>query len=112
MAQVKTMLEYESWKTGIFFRMLRNFKKLTTPSWLDILLKYNDPCLDQVKDKVKYNDPRLDQVKDKDRKAYQVSANEQTYSFLKLMRNVITHLNEIRLTIRFEFNDLIITTTN
>ena len=98
MAQVKTMLEYESWKTGIFFRMLRNFKKLTSPSWLDNLLKYNDPRLDQVKDKV--------------RKAYQVSADEQTYSFLKFMRNVITHLNEVRLTIRFEFNDLIITTTN
>ena len=98
MAQVKTMLEYESWHTSIFFRMLRNFKKLTTPSWLDILLKYNDP--------------RLDQVKDKARKAYQVSADEQTYSFLKFMRNVITHLNEVRLTIRFEFNDLITTTTN
>ena len=85
MAQVKTMLEYESWKTGIFFRMLRNFKKLTSPSWLDNLLKYNDPRLDQVKDKV--------------RKAYQVNAGEQTYSFLKFMRNVITHLNEVRLTI-------------
>ena len=58
-----------------FFRMLRNFKKLTTPSWLDILLKYNDPHLDQVKDKA--------------RKAYQVSADEQTYGFLKFMRNVI-----------------------
>ena len=71
MAQVKTMLEYESWKTGIFSRMLRNFKKLTTPSWLDILLKYNDPHLDQVKDKAQ--------------KAYQVSVDEQTYSFLKFM---------------------------
>ena len=98
MAQVKTMLEYESWKTSIFFRMLRNFKKLTTPSWLDIWLKYNDPHLDQVKDKA--------------RKAYQVNADEQTYSFPKFMRNVITHLHEVRLTIRFEFNDLIITTTN
>ena len=79
------MLEYESWKTGLFFGMLKNFKKLTTPSWLDILLKYNDP--------------RLDRVKDKARKAYQVNANEQTFSFLKFMRNVIVHLNEVRLTI-------------
>ena len=86
MAQVKTMLKYESWKIGIFFRMLRNFKKLTTPSWLDILLKYNDP--------------RLDQFKDKARKAYQVNADEQTYSFLKFMRNVITHLNEVDYTFK------------
>ena len=67
--------------------------ELRTPSWIKNLEKNADPLLEKVK-----------------LKACKIGWG--SYNFLLFSKNVVVHVKEVRFTFQYEFNGLVIRTTN
>ena len=74
-------------------KVVNDINVLRTPSWILNLEKHDNPHLEKVKQKAR-------------------EIGWGSYNFLIFSINVVVHVNEVRFTFQFEFNGLIIRTTN